>query len=247
MRLTDVDLPLRSWTRNVPAEEALGLLDLASPGRDLSDWEAEAEAALSHEDRTYRRTLARLVGRMFLDVQDGRIQESRFLGLLAEGPDRRRSDLLAVRYALAHLWPLEAARRLVRPALVAGQDEVPIAAFDEFVLELIEEDASAASRRKTRSTVIGSLVSLGVAQRAAAAAGPVTLLRGRPDPLAFGWALTEQLEGELRGECDRSWAVAESDAALLFGVTEDYGDACIRATVARGLLTKSSGTLALPD
>ncbi|MEC8422623.1 MAG: hypothetical protein VX000_02535 [Myxococcota bacterium] len=246
MPVIDVDLPLRSWTRNVPAEEALGLLDLAVPGRELPDWEAEAESTLSHEDRTYRRTLARLVGRMFLDVQDGIIQESRFLDLLADGPDRRRADLLAIRYALAHLWPLEAARRLVRPALLSGQDEVPIAAFDEFVRALIEEDASAASRRKTRSTVIGSLVSLGVAQRAAAATGPVTLLRGRPDPLAFGWALSEQLEGELRAECSAAWAVSLSDAAMLFGVTEDYGEACIRAAVAKGLLMGSEGTLALP-
>lgn len=247
VRLTDVALPLRSWTRNVPAEEALLLLDLAEPGREVSDWESASEEALTHEDRAYRRTLTRLVGRMFLDIEDGVIQDSGFLRLLRDGPDRRRSDLLAVRYALAHLWPLEAARRVVRPALAdAAEAEVSISDWDDFVAAVIEDDASAASRRKTRSTVIGALVSLGVAERGAAATAPVRIVPGRPDPLAFGWALTEQLAGELRSDCATGWAATESDAAALFGVTADYGEACIRATVAKGLLVLDGDRLQLP-
>lgn len=247
MRLTDVALPLRSWTRNVPAEEALTLLDLAAPGRPLSEWEAASEEALTHEDRAYRRTLTRLVARMFLDIEDGQIQDSGFLDLLRDGPDRRRGDLLAVRYALAHLWPLEAARRVVRPALSqANEAEVSISEWDTFVASLIEDEASAASRRKTRSTVIGALVSLGVAQRAAAATGPVRIVPGRPDPLAFGWALIEQLSGELRAGCAADWAATSSDAAILFGATPDYGEACIRATVAKGLLVVDGDQLLLP-
>jgi hypothetical protein len=247
VRLTDVALPLRSWTRNVPFEEALTLLDLASPGRALDDWATAAEEALTHEDRAYRRTLTRLVGRMFLDLEGETIVESEFLRLVAGGPDRRRSDLLAVRYALAHMWPLEAARRVVRPALASQERaEVSIADWDAFVADLIELDASAASRRKTRSTVIGALVSLGVAERAATAGAPVALSPGRPDPLAFGWALGEQLAGELREACDAGWAATDSDAALLFGVTQDYGEACIRATVAKGLLVRDGDTLRLP-
>lgn len=247
MRLTDVALPLRSWTRNVPFEEALTLLDLASPGRALADWEAASEEVLTHEDRAYRRTLTRLVGRIFLDTEGEAIADSGFLRLVADGPDRRRADLLAIRYALAHIWPLEAARRVVRPVLAQAEEaEVSIADWDAFVAALIEPDASAASRRKTRSTVIGALVSLGVAERAAAAAAPVRLTPGRPDPLAFGWALTEQLSGELRDRCDTTWAAGASDAALLFGVTQEYGEACIRATVAKGLLVEEGGELRLP-
>ena len=247
MILTDVVLPLRSWTRNVPAEEALTLLDLAAAGQSLGDWEAAAEAALTHEDAAYRRTLARLVGRMFLDVEDGLIIESDFLELVQGGLDRRRSDLLAVRYALAHVWPLEAARRVVRPALHAGgEPEVAIQDWDAFVDELIEGEASAASRRKTRSTVIGALVSLGVAERSAAATGPVLLRSGRPDPLAFGWAVVEQLRGEMRAEAATSWVACESDAALLFGVSEDYAEACLRASVAKGLLVQGDGVVQLP-
>lgn len=247
MRLTDVALPLRSWTRNVPAEEALTLLDLAEPGRALADWEAASEEALTHEDRTYRRTLTRLVARMFLDIEEDVIQDSGFLRLLRDGPDQRRGDLLSVRYALAHLWPLEAARQVVRPALAGTEEaEVSISEWDGFVARLIEDEASAGSRRKTRSTVIGALVSLGVAQRAAAATGPVRLVPGRPDPLAFGWALTEQVAGELRDGCPAAWAATDSDAAVLFGVTADYAEACIRATVAKGLLIVEGDQLVLP-
>lgn len=247
MVLTDVALPLRSWTRNVPAEEALALLDLAVAGQPLEAWEAAAASALDHEDPSYRRTLARLVGRMFLDVEEGVILDSTFLRLIKDGPDRRRSDLLAVRYALAHVWPLEAARRLVRRRM---RDErardVEIADWDEFVDELIEPDASPGSRRKTRSTVIGALVSLGVAERSAAATGPVRLREGRPDPLAFGWGVVEQLSGELGGGRPLSWVTTESDAALLFGVTADYGEACLRAAVARGMLVRDGDEISLP-
>ena len=138
-------------------------------------------------------------------------------------------------------------RRVVRPALASQERaEVSIADWDAFVADLIELDASAASRRKTRSTVIGALVSLGVAERAATAGAPVALSPGRPDPLAFGWALGEQLAGELREACDAGWAATDSDAALLFGVTQDYGEACIRATVAKGLLVRDGDTLRLP-
>jgi len=245
--LTDVALPLRSWTRNVPAEEALALLDLAVAGHTREDWESAAEAALDHGDPAYRRTLARLVGRMFLDVDDGLILDSTFLRLIKDGPDRRRSDLLAVRYALAHIWPLEAARRLVRARLrPGGECDVDIADWDELVDKLIETDASPASRRKTRSTVIGALVSLGVAERSAAATGPVRLREGRPDPLAFAWAVTEQLSGELSGGRPLAWVTTESDAAMLFGVTADYAEACLRAAIARGMLTRDGDEVSLP-
>jgi hypothetical protein len=244
VNVVDAAVPLRSWTRNIPPEEALALLDLARPGDAVAAWDEAAIAALEPHDPGYRRTLVRLVGRTFLDVDleegeddpvNGTIADSDYLRLVQEGPEQRRADLVAVRYALAHVWPLMAARLLVSDGL-RGPGEIGIAEWDTFVDTWIEPDTSVASRRKTRSTVIGALVALGVVERQAASAAPTVLRRGRPDPLAFGWAVREQLEGELRDAATVEWVAHHSDAALLYAADPEYARACLRAAVGRKLL-----------
>lgn len=246
MTVVDAAVPLRSWTRNVPPDEALTLLDLARPGDPVSAWDEAAIAALEPHDPGYRRTLVRLVGRIFLDVDlaegvtdpaAGVIADSPYLRLVQEGPEQRRADLVAIRYALAHVWPLQAARGPVPAGLDAG--EVAIAEWDAFVDRWIEPDTSAASRRKTRSTVIGALVALGVVERQAASTAPTVVRRGRPDPLAFGWAVREQLEGELRDAAPVEWVAHHSDAALLYAAEPEYARACLRAAVGRKLLVSA--------
>ena len=163
----DMALPLRSWTRNVPFPEGVDLLCLAEGGMTTTQWREKADEVLPHSDPAYRQTLLRLIVRMFLDLDGETILDTPFLRLLREGDEKRRRDIFFVRYALAHPWCLLAARRLILPRIEREGDaaEVSLAEWDAFVSTYIEASASEASRRKTRSTVIGVFHQLGVLER----------------------------------------------------------------------------------
>ncbi len=216
----DVALPLRSWTRNVPESEGLALLDLAQDGMSVEDWRTAADAALPHGDASYRQTLLRLVQRMFLDVEDERIVETPFLRLIHDGDAALRHDLFFARYGLAHPWTLLAVRQLVLPGLSReGEGTViTIEDWDAFVARFIEAKASEASRRKTRSTVIGTLLQLGVLERVGSSSSPTRLRRGAPSARAFAWVVCDQMVGELRPRERLDWATQTSDAAQLFAI-----------------------------
>jgi hypothetical protein len=234
----DMALPLKSWTRNVPYPEGAELVCLAEGGMAVELWREKAEQELSQADPTYRQTLLRLVGRMFLDVVEETIVETPFLRMLKEGDEARRRDLFFARYALAHPWCLLAARRLILPRVARMGDaaEISLAEWDAFVSRYIEHGASEASRRKTRSTVIGVFQALGVVQRLAKSTAPTILQRAHPDGVAFGWVVADQLASELVGTASRSWCARESDAAALFACSTDHAEACLEVTVAAGEL-----------
>jgi hypothetical protein len=234
----DMALPLRSWTRNVPFPEGATLVSLAEEGMSAADWREKADSQLPHSDPNYRQTLLRLILRMFLDLDGEAIVFTPFLRLLREGDERRRQDLFFARYALAHPWCLLAARRLILPRLerLGADAEVTLTEWDSFVSTYIEASASEASRRKTRSTVIGVFQQLGVLERPGKSTAPTQLRRGEPDPLAFGWMVGDQLAAQLLGEATRTWCVSESDAALLFAVSPEYGASCLQAAVDKGEL-----------
>ncbi|HCH64015.1 MAG: hypothetical protein CL927_18830 [Deltaproteobacteria bacterium] len=238
--LIDMALPLRSWTRNVPFPEGVDLLCLAEGGMTTAQWREKADEVLTHSDPAYRQTLLRLIVRMFLDLDpDGEtILETPFLRLLRDGDEKRRRDIFFVRYALAHPWCLLAARRLILPRIGREGDaaEISLAEWDAFVSTYIEASASEASRRKTRSTVIGVFHQLGVLQRSGRSTAPTTLKRAAPDPLAFGWVVADQLAAQLVGEATREWCVAESDGAQLFAVGAEQGQALLRTAVHQGEL-----------
>lgn len=223
----DVALPLRSWTRNVPESEGLILIDLARDGMTVADWRTAADAALPHGDASYRQTLIRLVQRMFLDVESDAIVETPFLRLIQDGDAEQRHDLFFARYALAHPWTLLAARQLVLPGLLTSGEGATVSSedWDAFVARFIEDKASDASRRKTRSTVIGTLMQLGVLERDGSSSSPTRLRRGQPAALAFAWAVCDQMVGELRPREHLDWATHRSDAAQLFAILpEDAED-----------------------
>lgn len=214
----DLPLPLRSWTRTVPAVEALALIDAAEPGLELSTWSERAEALLPQTEPAYRQTLVRLVERLFVQASDGVIVEAPLLKLLHGGTERRRHDLYYAAYGLAHPWTLLACRQVLLPLLdrLGDAAAVSIEDWDHFVLRFGEPDATEASRRKTRSTVIGVMQQLGVLERDANSAAPTKPRRAAPDASAFGWVLAEQLALELWGEATLTWASHISDAAMLY-------------------------------
>ncbi len=234
----DMALPLRSWTRNVPHPEGVELLCLAEGGMSTNEWRERADAHLPHTDPNYRQTLLRLILRMFLDVEDETIVETPYLRLLRSSDEKRSSDLFFARYALAHPWCLLAARRLILPRIqrVGAQAEVSLTEWDAFVSTYIEDSASEASRRKTRSTVIGVFQQLGVLERTGKSTAPTQLRRAEPDALAFGWVVADQLAGQLIGQATRQWCVTESDAAQLFAIEPEVGEALLRSAVHHGEL-----------
>lgn len=234
----DMALPLRSWTRNVPFPEGVDLILLAEAGMSTSQWRDTADASLPHVDPSYRQTLLRLILRMFLDVEDEHVVETPFLRLLRDGDEQRRHDLFFARYALAHPWCLLAARRLILPRLQREGDaaEVTLEEWDAFVATYIEASASEASRRKTRSTVIGVLQQLGVLDRSGKSTAPTRLQRAEPVALAFGWVVADQLAAQLVGEATRDWCVTESDAAQLFAIAPEHGEVLLRSAVHNGEL-----------
>ena len=233
----DMPLPLKSWTRTVPAAEALSLILEAKPGEAVEAWAGRAEALLPQGEPTYRQTLLRLVERLFLVVDDGRIADSTLLKLIAGAGEQRRAELFAAAYALAHPWTLLACRQLVVPRLDAEGEgaQVSIDEWDQLVARLSEPDATDASRRKTRSTLIGALQSLGVVERDTNAAAPTRLRRAAPDAVVFGWVVADQLASELIGEATMTWVSYFSDASMAFALTPeaaaDRAAAAIRARV----------------
>ena len=239
--VVDMALPLRSWTRNVPFSEGVELLCLAEGGMTTTAWRERADEVLPHSDPAYRQTLVRLVVRMFLDLdEDGEtILETPFLRLLRDGSEKRRKDLFFARYALAHPWCLLAARRLILPRILREGDsaEVSLPEWDAFVSTYIESSASEASRRKTRSTVIGVFHQLGVLDRTGRSTSPTRLQRAQPDPLAFGWVLGDQLASQLMAEASREWCASESDGAQLFALGPDVGATLMDSVVESGELT----------
>ena len=234
----DMALPLRSWTRNVPFAEGVELLCLAEGGMTTTQWRERADDILPHSDPAYRQTLLRLVVRMFLDLDGETILETPFLRLLRAGDERCRRDIFYARYALAHPWCLLAARRLILPriARVGTEAEVSLPEWDAFVSTYIEASASEASRRKTRSTVIGVFQQLGVLERTGRSTAPTCLRRSVPDPLAFGWVVADQLASQLVGEATWEWCLQESDGAQLFAVDPVEGAALLQAAVDHGEL-----------
>lgn len=233
----DLPVPLKSWTRTVPAAEALALIAAVTPGEPLDDWAQRADGLLPQSEPSYRQTLLRLVERLVFVVEDGKIAESPLLRLLLGANEQRRHELFTAVYALAHPWTLLACRQLVLPRLDADGvgAQVSIEAWDQLVARFSDADATEASRRKTRSTLIGVLQQIGVVERDSHAGAPTRLRRAQPDPVAFGWALGDQLATELCGEATMTWVGHFSDAAMLYALEPaqavERAGAAVRARV----------------
>lgn len=237
----DLPLPLKSWTRTVPAVEALALIDAATPGMEHAVWLERAEALLPQPEPSYRQTLTRLVERLFIQVEQGVIVEAPLLKLLQGGTERRRHDLYYAAYGLAHPWTLLACRQVLLPLLdrLGEAAAVSIEDWDHFVLRFGEPDATEASRRKTRSTVIGVLQQLGVLERDTNSAAPTKPRRGAPDASAFGWALADQLALELWGEATMTWASQLSDAAMLYCLRPEAAEELTQGAIRARVLKKA--------
>jgi hypothetical protein len=244
MGMTMESPQLTSWTRTLNVEDALNLIDAASPGMKVGDWKALGDRSLPQASVPRRRELLRIVREELLDVCDGTIVDSAWLRLFRDGSPHRRLGLL-----FGRLWqhrPLvrRALEELVHPALERcekplaphDEDRIDASTWDDFFRKCLRPDVPHEAFIKTRSTVQGALKAVGVVQISGNQSRVIRVCRGRPDPLAFAWVLARELVD--RGEESEGWAIRESFAARLFAPTADYAANCVDAGVSAGLLRR---------
>lgn len=185
---------MRSWTRTLNLDDAHVLLGLATPGTPELVWKQSCHAALSHLSTARCRELIRILREDFLALERGRIGRSLFLEHYVPAPPPARIELVAAQWALTHPLSLDAVDRLIRPALEAGDPQIHLADFTDFVGSRVET-ASQASLVKTRTVLVRALEGVGClgtqgtgrhrtlwAKRGTPLAATVTFLEARGGP-----------------------------------------------------------------
>jgi hypothetical protein len=234
----DLPLPLAPWVRPLTEAEGLGLVDLQAVNLAEEIWNARAEEVLKAADASQRQFVIRSVSRTFLWFERGVLQETPLLALMRGGHDKLRRDLFHANHALANLWPLLACRQVVVPQLERHGEGVLVASehWDAFVERFIAPDTTDANKKKTKTSVISCLQSLGVLAKEGNAAAPTRLRHGKPHVLAIAWAIGEQLALELRSVADLQWCLRLSEAATLFALRPEQVKEGIDIGLAVGML-----------
>jgi hypothetical protein len=175
-------------------DDAHTLLALAAPGLAVDVWAAECHGALERLALPRRRELIRILRDDLLAVDaSGRIAANLFLRYYWSAPASAQVDLLDLAWALSHPISLLAAERLVAPALVRGEPQIPLARFEDLVRANLNT-RSAESVRKTRTVVLGALERVGsLVTRGTGQHRSLSPSRGTPHPLAFGWLVERDL------------------------------------------------------
>jgi hypothetical protein len=235
---------LTSWTRTLNVEDAFVLVDTAFPDSPVADWIERGDRLLPQASPARRRELIKIVREELLDTQAGMIVGSAWLRLFQDGSVQRRKCLL-----FARLWrnrPLveRALETLVHPALTQmdrplaphDSDRIEPQTWDRFLRSALRPDVPSEAFAKTRSTLQGALRDVGVLDIGATRERITRVQHGRPDAVAFAWAVANELKQ--RGEESEGWAARESFAARLFAPRVEYAATCIEAGIAAGLLRR---------
>lgn len=239
--------PLESWTRTLNEDDALALIDLARPGRPLSDWTAEAHETLPQASRQRRTETIRLVRESLLDPgPDDTIAPSIWLRLVHDGAPHLRTELLWTRFLFDHPWVRRALDTLLAPALATADeplsprdaDRIDAATWAAFVERTLRPDVGPASIPKTRQQLQRALVRLGVLEIEDPRHGLTRVCHARPAPPVFGWAIAAEIRAAHRIEMDLDHAATASRTARLFLVDPPYARHCLDDAVARGILRR---------
>lgn len=237
--------PLGSWTRTLNEEDALALLDAATPGVPIADWTELGHRLLPQASHARRRELLHMVRDELLDSREGVIVASSWLRLLQEGSPHRRLGLLYGRLWRRRPLVLRALEELVHPRLARadrplaplGVDLIEADDWDRFLRDCLRSDIPSEAFVKTRTTVQGALRAVGVVEITGTRERIFRVSHARPDPVAFAWVVAAELRH--RGEAAESWALRDSFAARLFAPLPEYAAACIDAGVSARLLTRT--------
>ena len=239
--------PFPTWTRTLSTDDAGVLLDAAVPGMPLAEWRELGDRVLPQPNRPRRREAIRLVEADLLDHVGTTIKASSFLRLFQEGSPHRRRGLFAARVGGRSPLLAAALDAVIHPIL-ARADE-PLAApdaaqlrpeeWDPFLLAVLPPGTGRPSIERTRRTLQRMLVRAGVIASRLNSYQAATVQHGRPDTLAYAWALADELRRTGRAEAPRAWALSDAFAARLFAPLPEHAGACVEAGVAEGLLHES--------
>jgi hypothetical protein len=184
---------LKSWTRTLNIDDAHGILSVSEPGISLEEWRTRAYAAIGHLSIARSREVIRIIRDAFLEWEDNTLQAGLFLRFYRGAPAMAQVDLVHAQWALSHPIGLATTEELVRPALESASREIPLQEFDAFVATHLETN-SAQSLRKTRTTVLGALESIGtLLLRGTGQHRSIRAARGELHPLVFGYLIHRDL------------------------------------------------------
>lgn len=238
--------PLPTWTRTLNEQDAMELLDAASPGLPLEEWRELAHAILPQSSRSRRQELVRIVERDLLDHDGIYILDAVYLELFQAGSPHERNALLIGRLLTSRPLVAPALERLVHPALAQADEPlaprdagmIPEAHWDRLLRELLPTEVTPEPFRKTRQTLQRFLGQAGVLDIQGNTKRTIRAQRARPPAKAYGWLLAHELREEGRAEAPLSWALSEAHAARLFAPAPYYAQSCVDQAVAAGLLRK---------
>jgi hypothetical protein len=226
------------WTRTLNLDDAHTLLALAQPGRSGTEWAKDCHAALADDlSMPRRREMVRLLRDRMLDwTADGRIARGPFLAGYAAAPATAQVEILDLAWALSHPLTAIATRKLIAPALKAADHDVPLAAIDELVAAEVTS-ASAESRRKTRTVLVGALQNVGtLVGRGTGQHRSMRAARGVPHPLAFAWLIRKELADRRVKQLSVRDAIEHSLAATFTLCGDAHAEECLSKAAAAGVL-----------
>ncbi len=236
---------MKSWTRTLNLDDAHDLLAVVDVGMSLEAWTEAAHALLPSLSMARRRELVRMLRDDFLDVDDaGIVRPGLFLSAYQDAPAAPQIDLVHHQWALSHPLSLVAVQRLVAPALLAEELDIPLQDVESLVREVLETP-SAESLRKTRTVLLGALEGIGVlTTRGTGQHRSVAAARGRPHPAVFAYLLRRELTETGRAAMPRELARAGSLAATITQCGESWADAATDEALRRGALRETPHGLA---
>lgn len=234
--------PLTSWTRTLNEEDALDLLERTEPGEPIEAWTERADDSLPQGSPERRGEIIRMTRRHLLDVEDGRVADTRYLRLIREGNAQTRLHLLYGRYLYENAWIDRALTELIHPAIQAheaplGPEEADLVrpeAWEAFIARHIKPGSGSTSVKKTLTVLMRNLSRLGVVQ--INAERETRVARGEPSRLAFGWLVNYELRARRLGEMALHLAAKQTRAAHLFAPTPAYAEQCLIESIDAGLL-----------
>lgn len=230
---------MKSWTRTLNLDDAHTLLALARPGLEVEAWASACEPQLPGLSQPRQRELVRILRDEFLEVDaDNRILDGLFLRTYKAAPALAQIDLVHAQWALSHPISLVAVEKLVEPALLAGEPDLPLDDVEALVARHIDT-TSPESRRKTRTVLLGALEGVGVlVTRGTGQHRSLRAARGRPHPITFGYLVRRDLEA--RG-VDAMMASEVPDTSLASRLTlcgGGHARACLEWNLREGRLRR---------
>jgi len=238
---------VKSWTRTLNIDDAHALLAIAVRGLDYDEWTEQCHKALPHLSMPRRRELIRMIREYYLDLgPDKKIVDGLFTDFYTSAPAVDQIDLVQVQWAMSHPISLVANDTLVRSALASGEPQIPLAAVEKLVATQLET-ASAESRRKTRTTLLGALEGVGTLEtRGTGQHRSIRATRGFPTPLTFGYLVQRDLHDREIDGMMRSEVLESSLPVRLTCCPIDHARHCLQDNLRKGLLVRRGDEIGLP-